>query len=63
MNLDTFGDDFVETLLQHFGPMLENAGVESVKVEMEWTILKENLYRGYASTTVNVLHLLPLNKK
>ena len=27
----------METLLQHFGPMLENAGVESVEVEIVWT--------------------------
>ena len=40
--LNTFGDDHIESLIDHFSPILSDAGIDCGSIETEWTYLKKS---------------------
>ena len=45
--ISDFGDDDIETLVDHFRPILNNAEVDIGAIDSEWTNLKVEMYKGY----------------
>jgi hypothetical protein len=39
-----FGDNEISTLVNHFAPVLGNAGIDRHAVEVEWDLLKTVIY-------------------
>ena len=39
-----FGDDELQTLIGHFSPTLQTAGVNLEEAELEWTLMKKEVY-------------------
>ena len=39
-----FGDDEIDTLVEHFATVLQGAGADTAKMSDEWTALKASIY-------------------
>ena len=39
-----FGDIEIQCLVDHWQPVLIDAGIDIAQVEMEWTLLKDKIY-------------------
>ena len=44
MSFSAFGDEELQVLIGHFSSILQRAGVNSEEAELEWTLLKKEVY-------------------